>query len=189
MASDLVIVPVTFRQAVAFVRRLHRHNAPPPGAKFCIGVAVGGELVGVAMAGRPVARAFDDGWTLEVNRTCTDGARNANSALYGAVWRAAKSMGYLRCVTYTQGDESGSSLRAAGWVKRAELASRKSWAASTGDPALKAIRDPVGTGGVERVRWEIATGVDAPAVRGLELECAAPEVGMPLLDLMEGAGG
>ncbi|EMM4122823.1 hypothetical protein WAC84_005219, partial [Escherichia coli] len=52
-----------------------------------------GELTGVATAGRPVARHFDDGLTLEVNRTCTTGERNANSALYGAVWRAAKAMG------------------------------------------------------------------------------------------------
>jgi hypothetical protein len=39
-----------------------------------------------------VARHYDDGLTLEVNRTCTDGTRNANSMLYGAVWRAAKAM-------------------------------------------------------------------------------------------------
>ncbi len=65
-------------------------------------------------AGRPVARAFDDGLTLEVNRTCTDGTRNANSMLYGAVWRAARAMGYARCITYTQHDESGASLKAAG---------------------------------------------------------------------------
>ncbi|EJP7633356.1 TPA: XF1762 family protein, partial [Escherichia coli] len=43
------------------------------------------QLTGVATAGRPVARHFDDGLTLEVNRTCTTGERNANSALYGAV--------------------------------------------------------------------------------------------------------
>ncbi|EPN7168035.1 XF1762 family protein, partial [Escherichia coli] len=36
-----------------------------------------GELTGVATAGRPVARHFDDGLTLEVNRTCTTGERNA----------------------------------------------------------------------------------------------------------------
>ncbi|EIH0164219.1 hypothetical protein E8U86_005443, partial [Escherichia coli] len=86
------------------------------------------QLTGVATAGRPVARHFDDGLTLEVNRTCTTGERNANSALYGAVWRAAKAMGYRRCITYTRADESGASLRAAGFVRVKELPSGKSWA-------------------------------------------------------------
>lgn len=112
-------------------------------------------LVGVAIAGRPVARALDDGLTLEVARTCTDGTRNANSMLYGAIWQAARAMGYTRCVTYTQHDESGASLRAAGWVRSAQLAARKGWAESTADPELRAMRDAVGNGGVERVRWEI----------------------------------
>lgn len=149
------VVPITFRDACAFVEELHRHNKPPRGHKFSIGLQDGETLVGVAMAGRPVARHFDDGATLEVNRTCTDGTRNANSMLYGAVWRAAKAMGYERCITYTQHDESGASLRAAGWVKVKELAARKSWAESTADEGLKAKRDPVGNGGVARVLWEI----------------------------------
>jgi len=149
------IVPITFRAACAFVALHHRHNKPPRGHKFSIGVQDSDALVGVAMAGRPVARAFDNGLTLEVNRTCTDGSRNANSMLYGAVWRAAKAMGYVRCITYTQVNESGASLRAAGWVRVKEIAPRKSWVESTADEALRAMRDPVGNGGVARVLWEI----------------------------------
>jgi hypothetical protein len=100
-----------------------------------------------------VARHYDDGKTLEVNRTCTDGTRNANSMLYGAVWRAARAMGYVRCITYTQHDESGASLRAAGWVKVKSLDARKSWAESSVKLADK--RDQVGAGGVARTLWEI----------------------------------
>ena len=148
--------PITFRQACEFVARLHRHNKPPRGHKFSIGLFDADKLVGVAMAGRPVARAFDDGLTIEVNRTCTDGTRNANSMLYGAVWRAAKSMGYRRCITYTQADEAGASLRAAGFAKVRELAARASWAESS--VKLKAKRDPVGNGGVPRVLWELRAG-------------------------------
>lgn len=152
----LEVCPITFREACAFVQALHRHNKPPRGHKFSIGVrGQGGALVGVAMAGRPIARHFDDGATLEINRTCTDGTKNANSMLYGAIWRAAKAMGYVRCITYTQHDESGASLRAAGWVRVKELPARKSWAESTGDPEKRALRDPVGNGGVSRVLWEI----------------------------------
>lgn len=147
------IRPATFRQACVFVSELHRHNKPPQGHKFSIALWDMSKQVGIAMAGRPIARHFDDGLTLEVNRTCTDGTPNANSMLYGAVARAAKAMGYRRVITYTQENESGSSLKAAGFIKVKELAPRKSWAESS--VKLKHTRDPVGNGGVARILWEI----------------------------------
>jgi hypothetical protein len=106
---------MTLSEANEFVRSHHRHHKPVPGAKFCVGVAVGEKVVGVAIVGRPVSRMLDDGWTLEVNRTCTDGTKNANSMLYGACRRAAWALGYKRLVTYTLPEEGGASLRAAGW--------------------------------------------------------------------------
>ena len=121
------LVPITFRAACAYVKEYHRHNKPPRGHKFSIGLENDGKLVGVIMCGRPVARHFDDGFTLEVNRSCTDGTKNANSMLYGAAYRAGKAMGYTRCITYTQHDESGSSLRAAGWTLIKEIEPRGSW--------------------------------------------------------------
>ncbi len=111
----LTIVPMTLAEANEFVRRYHRHHKPVPGCKFCIGVSDGEKIVGVAIVGRPVARYLDDGWTLEVNRTCTDGTKNANSMLYAAAWRATRAMGYRKLITYTLPEESGASLRAAGW--------------------------------------------------------------------------
>lgn len=36
--------------------------------------------------------------------------------LYGASWRAAKSLGYRRLITYTLPEEGGASLRASGWT-------------------------------------------------------------------------
>lgn len=149
------IAPITFKTACAFVARLHRHNKPPVGHKFSIGLTDGETLVGVVMCGRPIARHEDDGFTLEVNRTCTDGTDNANSMLYGAARRAAWALGYRRIMTYTQADESGASLRAAGFTRVRTLPARKGWAASTADPEMKAGRDPVGNGGVERVLWQI----------------------------------
>ncbi len=115
MNVRLQIVPVDLDEANAFVRQHHRHHQPVPGAKFCLGVSASGEIVGVAIVGRPIARMLDDGWTLEVNRTCTDGTRNANSALYGACRRVAFGLGYRRLITYTLPSESGASLRAADW--------------------------------------------------------------------------
>jgi len=144
------IVPMTLKAAQDFVRDNHRHNKPPVGHKFSIGLKDGETLVGVATAGRPVARHFDDGLTLEVNRTCTDGSRNANSMLYGAVWRAAKAMGYVRCITYAQADESGASLRAAGFVKVKELPARGGW-------DCESRRRVTDTSGIYRVLWEITT--------------------------------
>lgn len=111
----LQIVPISLDEANAFVERLHRHHRPVPGAKFCIAVACAEVVVGVAIVGRPVARMLDDGWTLEVIRTCTDGSKNANSMLYGAAWRAAKALGYKKLGTYTLPEEGGASLRGAGW--------------------------------------------------------------------------
>ena len=147
----LRIVPVTFREASNFVAELHRHHKPPVGTKFCLGVAKGDQLVGVAMVGRPVARHYDNGTTLEVNRTCTDGTPNANSMLYGAAWRAAKALGYERLITYTQAGEAGSSLRGAGWRVVGERAARAGWSTPS---RWRADR---GADGVQRTLWEAAS--------------------------------
>ena len=111
----LELRPISFRDAQKFVRENHRHNKPPVGHKFSIACYDGDRICGVAIVGRPVGRYLDDGLTLEVNRYCTDGTKNACSILYGAAWRAAKALGYKHLVTYTRQSESGASLRAAGW--------------------------------------------------------------------------
>ena len=73
----LEICPMTLKEANAYVEQRHRHHGPVVGHKFSIGLSDGDKIIGVAIVGRPVARHLDDGWTLEVNRLCTDGARNA----------------------------------------------------------------------------------------------------------------
>lgn len=112
---SLTVVPVTLREACAFVEVHHRHHQPPRGCLFCIAAADGDRIVGVAIVGRPVARMADDGFTAEVTRVATDGARNACSLLYGAAWRAARAIGYRRLITYTLPEEGGASLRGAGF--------------------------------------------------------------------------
>ena len=111
----LDICPVSLEEANAFVAEHHRHHKPVVGHKFSIGCTDGEKIVGVAIVGRPVARHLDDGWTLEVNRCCTDGTRNACSILYAAAWRAARAMGYHKLITYILDTEPGTSLKAAGW--------------------------------------------------------------------------
>lgn len=77
---------------------------------------MGGELHGVAICSNPVARRADDGLTLEVSRICTDGTHNACSILYGACARIAKEMGFRKIQTYILASESGTSLKASGWI-------------------------------------------------------------------------
>lgn len=146
---SLTVVPISFRQACSFITQHHRHHRPPRGIKFTLGVADGAALVGVATVGRPVARHLDDGATAEVTRTCTTGARNANSMLYGAAWRAARAMGYQRLITYTQAGESGASLRAAGMQPVKHLPARPGW------NTPNRPRQPQGNDHIARIRWEI----------------------------------
>lgn len=124
---SLRLTPVKLSEAKDFVRRHHRHNDAPLSWLFGVGVEKDGELVAVGIAGRPVARGLDDGYTVEIARIASTGARNACSMLYGALSRAAFALGYRRVVTYTLQAEPGSSLRAAGFDVDAELADRAGW--------------------------------------------------------------
>lgn len=126
------IVPLTLAQARRYVAEHHRHNEPPVGHRFSIGLQRDGELVGVVIAGHPVARKADDGRTLELVRLTTEGDRNACSRLYGAACRAAFAMGYRKVITYTLADEPGSSLRAAGFRQDGMTTHRDGWVHTTG---------------------------------------------------------
>jgi hypothetical protein len=113
---SLRIVPIDLKGANAFVRKYHRHHKATLGHKFSLAIAdEADEIRGVAIVGRPVARLLDNGWTLEVNRCCTDGVRNGCSMLYGKAWQVAKALGYRKLITYTLPAEGGASLRGAGW--------------------------------------------------------------------------
>ncbi len=111
----LELQPIAFDEACEFIRIHHRHHLPPVGWKFGIACNDGEKVVGVVTVGRPVARHFDNGYTLEVTRNCTDGTPNAASMLYGAAWRATRALGYKRLITYTLKSEAGTSVKAAGW--------------------------------------------------------------------------
>ena len=113
----MYIKPITFHEASEYINKYHRHHNATVGCKFCISVVDDdGQLHGVAVCGRPVSRRLDDGFTLEINRVCTDGARNACSMLYGACVRIAKDMGYKKVITYTLQSEDGASLKASNFV-------------------------------------------------------------------------
>ena len=129
----LKLTPISLAQANDFVELHHRHHKKARGHKFSIGCSIDGQLVGVAIVGRPVSRYLDDGSTLEVNRLCTTGEKNACSFLYAAAARAAKAMGYTKIITYILESESGTSLKAAGWIC-AGLAGGKQWTGARKPP-------------------------------------------------------
>lgn len=152
----LQIRPLGFREARAFIDAHHRHHTAPRGHKYSIAATgPGGELIAVAIVGRPVARHLDDGYTLEVTRLATTGAQhgaaNACSMLYGAAWRAARALGYRRILTYTQDGENGASLRASGWRNVCDLPPRTGWHTATRPRADR------GTDRIGRTRWQAET--------------------------------
>jgi hypothetical protein len=129
-------------------------------------VSSGNQLVGVAVVARPANTALDDGCTLEVARTCTDGTPNTNSMLYAAAWRTAKAMGYSRMTTYTQQGESGASLRAAGWRVIANRSPTHGWTTK------KRRRNDYHQTHIPRTLWGIGNGNESLVWRN-ETRCSA----------------
>lgn len=119
--------PITLAEANAFVIQHHRHHDAVVGHKFSIGAYKDGELVGVAIVGRPVSRYLDDGKTLEVTRLCTDGTRNACSFLYSACARIAKAFHYKKIITYILESENGASLKASNWHMEKAKCGKPKW--------------------------------------------------------------
>ena len=58
--AKLKVVPLTLQQANDYVYDHHRHNKPVTGHRFSIGAVLEeGDILGVAIVGRPVARALE----------------------------------------------------------------------------------------------------------------------------------
>lgn len=164
------VVPLTLALARRYVAEHHRHNEPPIGHRFSIGLERDGVLVGVVIAGHAQARHADDRFTIELLRLTTEGDRNACSRLYGAACRAAFAMGYRKVITYTLVDEPGTSLIASGFVVDRMTDGHAGWKHTAGPRAadrptlFDSPKMPTGP----KVRWMRAVGhgvepwVDAP---------------------------
>lgn len=164
MAKRYHLVPgITQRQAAAWIRAHHDHNDPPRGDIYRIAAAdTSDRIVGIAIVGRPIARALDDGWTVEILRVAIRrdldperpgfGPPGACSFLYAAAWRAARELGYRRAITYTLDRESGSSIRAlAGW-RPLPIVEGRSWT------TVNRPRSDKKASLTDKRRWEAVAG-------------------------------
>ena len=131
----LRVVPLELTEANMLVAKWHRHHQPAQGHRFSLGVITpNGQLHGACIVGRPVARlAGSPREVLEVIRLVTDGTPNACSALYAAAARAGKAMGYRRIQTYILDTETGTTLKATGWVNEG-TAGGGQWKHTDGKP-------------------------------------------------------
>lgn len=116
------IKPCELRDANTFIEKLHRHHKRVKGHRFSLGAWKDEKLVGVVCVGRPVARLTDASKILEVTRLCTDGTKNACSALYNAAARVGREMGFEKIQTFILESEPGTSLKASGWIREGESA-------------------------------------------------------------------
>jgi hypothetical protein len=145
----LSIVPCTQTDAISFIAQVHRHHKVSGNGLFAAAVSDGESVVGVVLVGRPKARMLQDGWTCEVTRLAVrEGYPNACSMLYRAAWRAAKALGWRRLVTYTLAEESGGSLRGAGF-KEIGRAGGGSWSVPS---RPRVDKHPT----QEKIRWEVS---------------------------------
>jgi hypothetical protein len=133
-------VPITLKDANEFVTKFHRHNKKVVGHKFSIGLEKDGKLIGVAIAGRPVARLLDNGKNIEILRVCVlEGNKGACSKMYAQMKRICQLMGYKKIFTYTLHTESQSSLKAIGAIPEATNVGGRSWSSSKRKREVQAV--------------------------------------------------
>ncbi len=142
--------PLELAEANEFVLSFHRHSGKVVGHRFSIGLEDSGELVGIAIVGRPLARMLQDGTTAEVTRLCVNdkAPKGACSSLYRSCWRAWVAMGGKRLVTYTLRTEAGSSLKGAGFRFVGKV-NAGSWSRESRKREWQPIN------GQQKLRWEI----------------------------------
>lgn len=117
------LVPVTGRRALSWIAQTHRHLPKLQGALFAVGVEIDGELVGVGTAGNP-ARVWQGTGRFVISRVAVkpnlpgvgEHANPACTMILTALCRAGAALGYKEAWTYTLPEETGVTLKAAGFV-------------------------------------------------------------------------
>ena len=114
MAKYLTCIPLTLKEANAFVKEHHRHSKLCRGHRFSLGAVYQDELVGAAIIGRAINRYLDNRFTAEILRNCVleKAPKGTCSFLYSRAMKVWQSQGGKKIVTYTLETEPGSSLKA-----------------------------------------------------------------------------
>lgn len=145
------IVPMLLRDANDFVEKWHRHSSRTnnDGGKFAIGLEHDGQLVGVAIVGRPTARLLQVEGAAELTRLCMSDAapKGAGSKLYSRAKRIWQLMGGTKLHTYTLSKESGASIRGAGLKEPAAEVQQQQWTRPSRKRTERAIYEE------PKVRW------------------------------------
>jgi hypothetical protein len=114
--GKLSVAPCTVKAALGYVRAWHRHLPEVQGGLFAAScVDPSGYVVAVAIAGNP-PRVWQGTGRVVISRVAASVGGNACGMLYGALASAAKALGYREAWTYTLPDETGKTLRGAGFV-------------------------------------------------------------------------
>lgn len=119
------LVPVTGKRALKWIAETHRHLPKLQGALFAVGVEQNGELVGVGTAGNP-PRVWQGTGRFVITRVAVrsdlpgvgEHASPACTMILSALCRAGAALGYSEAWTYTLPEESGPTLKAAGFVEQ-----------------------------------------------------------------------
>lgn len=146
-SEQMELRAISLKAAMRIVDEWHRHLERPQGGKAAIAAWNDGQLVGVAIVGRPISRVEDKGEIGEVIRVATNGTPNACSFLYARAKRLIQALGFRRARTKTLPTESGASLRAVS-AKELGVTTAQSWDRENRRRAEKA---PI----VEKLRWEL----------------------------------
>jgi len=120
-AVRLELVPVTLTEARRFVGLHHRHNRPPQGWKWGVGLARNTEIVGVGIIGRPISREIQtsEPRTLEITRVCTVGDTKRELAPIWSTVPGSRGKGLAQChLLHARKRERGESARGRVRVRR-----------------------------------------------------------------------
>lgn len=146
----------------------------PCGGLFGVVISTRVATKAVAIVGRPVRPAPDDGFTLEVTRTRTDGCVAMEVVVYRAIWQLVRLCGYRRLITHT---ETGAIRRGLAGLSLVPVAAVPPRAASHVPRRLRVGR---GVDGARRIRWEIVPGRPAkPALADVSIAPEIPFAGLP----------
>jgi hypothetical protein len=179
VTANLRIIPCSLRLANDFVEAHHRHSrrTARDGGKFALAAVAEAVVVGVAIVGNPLSASLMDGFTAEVLRVCVmDAAPHCtNSFLYGACRRVWFAMGGYKLITYTLLDqETGASLRGAGWRLAATLPGRNpdDWEKYR---RQSCVRTPQAITALPKCRWE-ATNPAQSSLGTTDLDWPIPAI-------------